>query len=133
MRLMLFALLSITGMAFGQVTETKLYRTVMPDGSVVYSDRPQADSSELIAVGTSAPPPAPDASEESDEEVSPEIAAETAANCARARESLATVLGADSLFRVLPDGERHFLTAEETAEARANAEAEVARWCDETP
>ena len=133
MRLTLFALLLVTGVAFGQVAETKLYRTVMPDGSVIYSDRPQSDSSELIGVGTSAPPPAPETSEDSDEEVSPEIAAQIAANCARARESLATVLGADSLFRVLPDGGRHMLTAEETAEAREDAEAEVARWCDETP
>ena len=59
-----------------------------------------------------------------------EAEADRADRCAAARERSASYATAHRLFEPLPNGERRYLTAEETTAARTAAEAEVAEWCE---
>jgi hypothetical protein len=139
MRYLLIILL-MSGPAFAQVTE--LYRTVAADGTVTFSDLPLSDSSELISVGaqararaaqatrpqTSSPVDAP--AEQSPPVFDAQIAAQIAENCRLAEESLASTMLSDRLYRILPNGELEYLTAEEVEAARATAQGQVDEWCN---
>jgi hypothetical protein len=59
-----------------------------------------------------------------------EAEADKADRCVAARERAASYATAHRLFEPLPNGERRYLTAEETTAARTAAEAEVAEWCE---
>ena len=59
-----------------------------------------------------------------------EAEADKVDRCAKARERAASYATAHRLFEPLPNGERRYLTAEETTAARTAAEAEVAEWCE---
>ncbi len=131
MRLLVFALL-ICGAAAAQTTA--MYRTVSPDGSVTFSDTPVSDDSEMITVlvrsGTRTAAEEPPAAEDSDEEEG--LSAIMAENCSRALEQENSLASSSRIYRVLPSGERQFLTDEEIAEAREQAAADVAAWCEPT-
>ena len=126
MRLLAFALL-ICGTATAQTAA--MYRTVLPDGSVTFSDLPVSENSEMITVlvrsGTArASEEAPAAEEEEG------LTAIMAENCSRALEQESSLASSTRLYRVLPSGERQFLTDEEISEAREQAAADVAAWCE---
>jgi len=130
MRLLIIALL-VAGTAAAQTTE--MYRTVSADGTVTFSDVPLGDNSERIEVlvrsGTTR---TQEQAATGSEPVSPEMAAQMQENCTRAREQLQNVSGTARLYRILANGERQFLTDEELAIAREQAQAEVTRWCTAT-
>lgn len=128
MRILILAML-LCGTASAQTSA--MYRTVSADGTVTFSDLPLSDQSEMITVlvrsGTARQQPAPDSVAGQDSE---SVAAQTAENCVRAREQQRNVATSTRLYRVLPSGERQFLSDEEIAEARDKAAADVARWCE---
>lgn len=140
MRLVILAIL-VSGVASAQTAE--MYRSVAEDGTVIFSDRPQGENYELVAVAArpgsrtrqqeepaaEAPPPAAEpevASGASAEEFREQLAR----SCALAREQYNALMVSDRLFRVRPDGETEYLNEEELAEARSAAQAQVARWCE---
>ena len=130
MRCLAFALL-ICGTAAAQTAA--MYRTVSPDGTVTFSDVPLSENSEIITVlvrsGTTRT-----AASANQETVNADesIAAEIAENCDRAREQERTLANSTRLYRVLPSGERQFLSDEEIVEAREQAAADVAQWCQQS-
>jgi len=127
----------------------EVYVSVGDDGQIIYSDRPTgSEAVEVLEIRTGpraaatqpvraavtaapaeAPAPAADAPlvAEVQREATPE---ERAANCAIVRQRSDSYSAAYRIYRDEPDGERHYLTAEEIDEARAKVAAEVAEWCD---
>ena len=132
MRYLALALL-ICGSAYAQTAA--MYRTVAPDGTVSFSDVPLSENSERISVlvRAAARPqqPEPEAADEPVETDSG-IAAQVEANCRLAREQQASIADSVRVYRVLPSGERQFLTDEEIEAARKQADADVAAWCPPT-
>lgn len=131
MRLLMFAML-ICGTAGAQTAA--MYRTVSPDGTVTFSDVPLSDDSEMITVlvRSGATRARQQDTQRDAEEVSESVAAQTADNCARAQEQERSLAGSTRLYRVLPSGERQFLTDDEIAAAREKAAADVAQWCQQS-
>jgi hypothetical protein len=127
MRILMLALL-LCGTAGAQTAP--MYRTVAPDGTVTFSDLPLSDQSEMISVlvraSASQSQSNADDAQANDAE---SLAAEMAENCTRAQEQERSIANSTRLYRVLPSGERQFLTDEEIAEARDKAAADVAQWC----
>lgn len=132
MRLLVFALL-ICGAAAAQTTA--MYRTVAADGSVTFSDVPVSDDSQMITVlvrsGTRRATEEPDAASENAKE-DEGLSAIMAENCSQALEQENNLASSSRIYRVLPSGERQFLTDEEIEEARTQAAADVAAWCEPT-
>jgi hypothetical protein len=128
----------------------EVYRSVDEKGIVVYSDRPSIDSTVVVirTPGSSSrsrpqSPAAgnPEASEgnaddspvvaEIPREPTPdEVAADRKRNCNFARQKLEAYSTARRLYRNGPDGEREYLSDEEIDKERAQAESDVAEWCD---
>lgn len=127
-----------------------VYRSVDENGVVTFSDRPGGADTELIIVATRPATPAPDAAAArpatpdsapepeadaagpaaAEEAPSPqEVAEERRRNCEIAMERIDRYSRARRLYRALPDGEREYLSDEDTAAARADAQADVATWC----
>ncbi|MBN1237732.1 MAG: DUF4124 domain-containing protein [Gammaproteobacteria bacterium] len=130
----------------------EVYRSIAPDGTVVYSDRPSSANSQPVFIATTrgtrsaAPRPTPsgpaasrasDADDAADEAQRPPTAAETAAemaeirarNCETARSRAQNYNAAHRLYRTLENGEREYLSDAEIDEARAQAAADVETWC----
>ena len=130
MRFLLLALLWC-GVAAAQTAA--MYRTVSPDGTVTFSDVPLSDESEMITVlvrsGATRSGSTPADAEVIEESES--VASQMAANCERAQEQQASLANSTRLYRVLPSGERQFLTDEEIVEAREKAARDVAQWCQQ--
>jgi len=122
-----------------------VYRSVGPDGTVSYSDRPQgADAQFVLATRpttTRAPAGAPaPATAESPPEApatpalpegpsSAELREQRQKNCATARERLDRYAVARRLFRTNDAGEREYLDDTAVADARTKAAADVQDWC----
>jgi hypothetical protein len=142
--LMLFTLLSLASLPVA----AEIYKCTAGSGAVQYSDKPCAGSSTII---TPTPAPAVDAhvterrqrtdkllrayDEEHAEEQRAQAEAEAALQkrrqkCNRARDWLARVSSASTLYRVAEDGSHVNLDDAEHAAALAKAEADVAHWCD---
>ena len=146
MRVVSLLITVLTVSAVAQAAE--VYRSVEPDGTVRYSDRPVGENSEAITIVTprpATPPPAPPpaaqtapqgpAAEPAAESEPPpptpqQLAAERAANCTAAQERNARYQMSRRLFRTTPDGEREYLSDEELDAAKAGAVADVAKWCN---
>jgi len=130
------------------VLAAEIYRSVGEDGLVIYSDMP-SESAERIVINTLAPSPAVVTSSQPDdsnvggaasdppvvaevprEATQEEVAAERAQNCQTSRERVEAYSTARRLFRSLPDGDREYLSDAEIDEARAQAQSDVASWCD---
>ncbi len=131
MRLLVIALF-MCGTAVAQTAA--MYRTVSPDGTVTFSDLPLSAQSEMITVlvrsGAATTTQQPD-SDTPPAEDSESLASQLAENCARAREQQRSIANSARLYRVLPSGERQFLSDTEIAEAREKAAADVAEWCQQ--
>jgi hypothetical protein len=111
-----------------------MYRTVSPDGTVTFSDLPLSDASEMITVlvrSGATRTDRPDADSQS-AEANEGVASQMAENCTRAQEQQRSIANSSRLYRVLPTGERRFLTDDEIAEAREKAAADVAQWCQQS-
>jgi hypothetical protein len=127
------------------VSAAEVYRSIDANGVVTYSDRPEAGA-ELVIVASSAPaqaasaPTTAAAAADSEPEVlsgerrreptAAETAQERARNCSVAQERTTRYGESQRLFRNLPNGEREYLSDSEVDTARAQAEADVANWCD---
>lgn len=128
----------------------EVYRTVDADGHVSFSDSPGGDrNAELIEVETSAPAAPAAGQDETDADAerpdnvnqslgaevprpatAAEIAAERRANCEHAKQIAETYQNARRLYRDLGNDEREYLSSEEIDQARAEADQNVAIWCD---
>ena len=135
---------------------SEVYRSVAPDGTVIYSDRPTGPNAQPIFVAaqrtssTRAPaaststPPAAESGEQAatsadeppamhdEEEVlraQRELAEQRQRNCEIARLRQQNYNAAHRLYRQLPNGEREYLSDAEIDEARAQAAADVEAWC----
>jgi hypothetical protein len=140
------ALLALLGTAaYG----ADVYRSVAPDGTVSYTDRPSADAQYVFTVGsrTTATAPAPRGA------APPSAAAASAPqapadptlpqgpssaslreqrqkNCEVAREVQDRYTLSRRLFRTNAEGVREYLDDAAVAQARAKAAADVQDWCD---
>jgi hypothetical protein len=131
-----------------------VYRTLAPDGTVSYSDRPQGADSQFVlatqgnprAPGAAAPPAARSAGTPAAQALPPQAAADPAAlpegpsanalreqrakNCGIARERQERYSLSRRLFRTNAAGQREYLDDAAVAEARTKAAADVQDWCD---
>lgn len=126
-----------------------VYRSVDEKGIVVYSDRPSIGSKVVVihtGESSSSRPTSrtagnaeasddnanqsPIAAEIPREPTPDELAADRKRNCNVARQKLETYSTARRLYRNGPDGEREYLSDEESDKERAQAESDVAEWCD---
>lgn len=139
---------------FGAIAEEAIFRSYDENGQVIYSDRPEGEGAERIAVSTLVPVrpaaaantttpaanPAPTLAAASNQapptvdNTPPELTrgernAQRERNCEQARKNAEAYEGARRMYREGPDGEREYLTSEEIDETRAKAEADVANWC----
>jgi len=130
---------------------SEVYRSVAPDGTVIYSDRPSGPDAEPLFVAAQRPsraPTPPSAAESSPQAASTpaaeppaeydeaearrverELAEQRERNCAIARARVQNYNAAHRLYRQLPNGEREYLSDAEIDEARAQAAADVEAWC----
>lgn len=146
MRLTAWALLAL---ALTPVSAQQIYRFVAEDGTVTYSDVPAPNAESVTVDFIPAPPTSsavrlgrrPDdgtdddgsdaSGDDSDDEGSGMTPAERAEQqCELARERVATYQRATRLYRTLPDGEREFLTDDEIAATRTQAQQELDQWCN---
>jgi hypothetical protein len=132
-----------------------VYKSKAPDGTVVYSDRPEGSDSQYVYSATprapraqqnaapaagrpagsggaagASPPQAPDTPTLSDGPNSAQLKAERQKNCEIARETQQRYSLSRRLFRTNAVGEREYLDDAAVAEARAKAAADVKDWCD---
>jgi hypothetical protein len=144
-RALCLALLSLIA---GTVLAAEVFKSVDENGNVTFSDRPGGSDIERVFVDTSTPTPAPSvtaaAAPAAEQDTPPPVAAgdetepqpteeglveQRRRNCEIATERAERYERSRRLYRALPDGEREYLNEEETAAARADAEADVATWC----
>ena len=140
-------LISLCLVALG-AEAVEVYRSVAPDGTVIYSDRPADAGAQSVQVVTSRATPAPVAARSASRnapapavvmnaaeatvamaEAEREQAEERARNCEIARERVERYSTAHRLYRTLPNGEREYLDDAEIDEARVRAAADVDTWC----
>jgi len=140
-RTLCFALLSL---AAGAVLGAEVYKSVDENGVVTFSDRPDGAANEMIVVdarapaaplvsaaqaGTQGEPGIVEGGEADSGPTAEELEEERRQNCAIATERYDRYQISRRLYRALPDGEREYLNDEQTAAARADAEADVRNWC----
>jgi hypothetical protein len=142
--LLLSTLLSLASLP----AAAEIYKCTAGSGAVQYSDRPCTGKSTIITPAA-APEVDPHVSErrqradkllraydaEHAEEQRAQAEAEAALQqrrrkCNRARDWLARMSSASTLYRMAEDGSRVNLDDAERAAAQAEAEADVTRWCD---
>lgn len=142
-------LIAFVSLAFAAATlwASDVYRSVAPDGTVIYSDRPNGPDAEPVFVAAQRPTPAPfPSSTEPDEADAPEaelaafdegeaqriereLAEQRERNCSIARARVQNYNAAHRLYRELPNGEREYLDDAEIDQVRAQAAADVEAWC----
>lgn len=133
-------------LAAGPLVAAEVYKSVDENGNVVYSDRP-GPGAEVVNVeapylgggpaprtsptlGRSDSPDGGDAAADDTEETPEERAARRAQNCAAAQERSERYATSHRLYRLTDDGEREYLSSAQIDEARAQAAADVERWCN---
>lgn len=152
MRALLLTLaLVTTGVWAGEV-----YRSVGPDGTVIYSDVPTGPNAQAIYIavpggssqlvrptqpaapstanspgaGTDAAKPGGADAGKPAAPSAADLAKDKAKNCKIARDRVQRYSVAHRLYRNLPNGEREYLSDAEIDEAKARAAADVERWCN---
>jgi hypothetical protein len=147
------ALLLMLALVSTSLWAGEVYRSFAPDGTVIYSDVPSGTNAEPIYIAAPQPPSQtprtdstvaanqPGTSPSSGQAVAPgaakpaaptpeELAKERAENCRIARDRAQRYSVAHRLYRTLPSGEREYLTDAEIDKAKAQAAADVGRWCN---
>ncbi len=136
------------GLACSVAQAEEVYRTVQPDGTVVFSDRPLSSASVRVSVSSRTSDPAavepePTSAERStvNRSASPpadalatareEQRAMRAEACQKARQASEMYESHPRLYESLPDGGRRYLTDEEIVEARLSARQAVADLCND--
>ena len=132
-----------------------VYKSKAPDGTIIYSDRPEGSDSEFVysaaprapraQTGTapaagrqagaggaaSSPPQAPEIpTPSSNGPTAAQLRAERQKNCENAKEVQQRYTLSRRLYRTNAVGEREYLDDAAVAEARAKAAADVKDWCD---
>lgn len=128
-----------------------VYRSTAPDGTVIYTDRPQGADSQYVtttspstrspataptarapggAATAAAMPQAPGNPTLPEGPSSNELRDQRQKNCEIARERLDRYNLSRRLFRTNAAGEREYLDDAAVADARAKAVADVQDWCD---
>jgi hypothetical protein len=136
----------------------EVYRSVAPDGTLIYSDVPEGPNAQPIYVavprpasqpaptsavpGVTAATALPGARGQSPAGASPQAAAQRpdagkaeptaedrAKKCETARQRAESYSTAHRLYRTLPNGEREYLSDAQIDEAKAKAAADVETWC----
>jgi hypothetical protein len=152
------ALLLTLAFAATTVGAGEVYRSIAPDGTVIYSDVPEGPNAEPIYIAIpkaassssrpAARPAAPSqqpaapgdqgsSSPSPDAGAAPKLAdasktptpEEKAKNCETARKRAESYNTARRLYRTMPNGEREYLSDAEIDEAKAKAAADVETWC----
>lgn len=123
----------------------EVYRTIDAQGNVIYSDRPGDERAvKVVIAATAATAPVtvvrqsratePVAAEPDDATIAAaeraQLTQDRAANCVTARQRSESYDTSHRLYRVAEDGERVYYNDAETAQARVDAQAAIARWCD---
>jgi hypothetical protein len=139
-------LVLLAALASAPALAAEVYRTVAPDGTVSYSDRPVGVNPEAVHIAvaepnSSAPPvasrPQRRAEPPESNETWPDVesrtplqeAADRAAACSAAKEKLNRYLRARRIYRTTADGEREYLDDARIDAARERATAEVEKAC----
>ena len=124
-----------------------IYRSTAPDGTVIYSDRPEGTDAKFVSSdrpragataaaarpvnGTAAgPPQAPATPTLPAGPTAAQIRAERQKNCDIARETQQRYTLSRRLYNTNAAGEKYYLDDAAVAEARAKAAADVKDWCD---
>lgn len=138
--------LVVFGLCAWPLSGAEVYRSLDQDGNVVYSDRPEGISPELVVISTYnrpasrarvAPPAAAAPARNSEDTAAPPTemrrveptAEEREQRCVVARERVERYRNAHRLYRTGADGEREYLNDSQIDEARAKAAADVDNWC----
>ncbi len=148
------ALLLMLALVSTSLWAGEVYRSVGADGTVTYSDVPTGNNSQPVFIlvprpasgprstAASASPTAPAAESNADgaakdgsgakpdAQAAKPDAKEKAKNCQNARDRAQRYSEAHRLYRTGANGEREYLTDAEIDEARAQAKANVDRWCN---
>jgi hypothetical protein len=137
-------------LAFGLLTAVAanggVYTWTDDQGNVHYSDKPVAGAQTLDIRSAPTDPARIAAQQKAAEEqkavdgeaekkaaeaakLTEEDAAKREENCKKARVRLSAIMGAQRPYRAQPDGERHYLSAEEIDAEIKDAEDGVTQWC----
>jgi hypothetical protein len=141
----LFYALALTFLAASAASANEVFRTVNPDGTVTYSDRPLSAASERVGITSQPTDPAAVEAELAArrqaeragqgaprDDLSAALAEQRALReqaCAEARQAAETYERAPRLYEELPGGGRRFLSEEEMAAARQAARQAVIDFC----
>ena len=141
--------LALVSMAATAQTAQEVYRTVNPDGTVVYSDRPLSASSQLVSMAIRPADPERVAAEadslleaevERDQraaepaglaEARTEQAAKMAEACRIAQQKAEAYERAPRIYEEMPDGSRRYLSNEDVVRERLAARQAVTDYCPE--
>jgi hypothetical protein len=137
---MKFLLSALVALAIAApVLAEEVWRTVDPQGVVVFSDRPLSSDSVRVSVATRPPAPEPATAAAPATQRGEPAAVDAAARaeqaelvaqaCADARTKLAAYEKSPRLYQELPGGGRRYLTDEETIAARQQVRQAVADFC----
>lgn len=139
----------VIAMAAMSAGAQEVYRTVNPDGTVVYSDRPLSERSQRVNVATRATDPErvaaeaetrrEEAEERSQRSAEPaglaaaraEQAEKMAEACRIAQQKAQAYEQAPRIFEEMPDGSRRYLSNEDVARERLAARQAVTDYCPE--
>lgn len=129
------------------LADREVFQWTDSEGNVIFSDTPPASDASTVVVRTSptrplgahasrsepaAQTPAAEADDE-DGRATQREAAELQAlrqrNCERSRGNLNTLETSRRVYEPLPNGERRYLTEDEVNARKAEAQADIQRWC----
>ncbi|HUG98752.1 MAG TPA: DUF4124 domain-containing protein [Gammaproteobacteria bacterium] len=139
----------VIALASMAATAQEVYRTVNPDGTVVYSDRPLSERSQLVSVAIRPTDPERaaaeadallEAEEERDQrsaapaglaEARAEQAEKMAEACRIAQQKAEAYERAPRIYEEMPDGSRRYLSDEDVVRERLAARQAVTDYCPE--
>ena len=136
----------VLGLSAAAAVNAGVYTWTDADGHVHYSDKPVAGAQTLDIRTAPTDPARIDAERKQAEEkqaadtdaqkktaevakLSAEDATKRDENCKKAQARRSAIVGAQRPYRTTPEGERHYLSAEEIDAEIKEAEAGVSQWC----
>jgi len=136
----------VLGLSAAAAVNAGVYTWTDADGRVHYSDKPVAGAQTLDIRTAPTDPARIEADRKQAEEkqaadaeaqkkaaevakLSAEDTTKREENCKKAQARRSTITGAQRPYTTTPEGERHYLSAEEIDAEIKDAEASVAQWC----